>query len=184
MRYFLLLLAVAATGCVSHSDVFKSPFGGVVISHDLGSRERGANYRIVADGRDLGSVKSIINEETVRNVPGLPRSQEVFWSPSGRTALIHEDISDASPDYQHILIRISPGSESFQANRIDFGRRHSFPEDIYGHGPSVKSITDEEVDLKWATKPEIQKVEIDDVLSGSKPISIQGGSSDAERPPN
>lgn len=171
MRLAILLLAAVTTGCVSHSRSFKSASEGVLITHDRGSKDRNPTYRIVADGRDLGQVRSIIDAETIENVSGLPRNQEVIWSQSGKTALIYEDMSDASPDYRHILIRISPDSRSFQARKIDFGTRHSSPEDIYGHWPSVKRITDQEIELEWASEPKIQKVQITEVLSKSEPIS-------------
>lgn len=170
MRFSFLLLAALMTGCVSQPSSFKSASDGVVITHDRGSKDRSPTYRIVADGRDLGRVKSIVDAETVERAPGLSVDQEVIWSSSGKTALIYEDMSDASPDYRHILIRIGPDSQSFQASRIDFGRRHSSPEDIYGHWPTVKRITDEEIELEWASEPTMQKIQITDLRFQSESI--------------
>jgi hypothetical protein len=121
----------------------------------------------------LGRVESIIDPETVKNVPGLPVDQEVFWSQSGRTALIYENMSDASPDYQHVLIRLHPDSRSYQSFKIDLGTRHSSREDIYGDWPSVRKVSDSVVELEWSSGPKNETVEIAKLLTESESISEQ-----------
>jgi hypothetical protein len=175
MRLSLLLFPVIMASCVSQLETFKPPSGDITLIHDRGGKDRRPAYRIYSgDGRVLGQVRSIIDAETVNNVPGLPVNQQVIWSPSGKTALIYENMSDASPAYQHLLIRVSPDSQSFRAYKVDLGTRHSSPEDIYGQWPSVSRISDSVIELDWASEPKNEKVEVAKFLSDSDPISEQG----------
>ena len=178
MRYFLLLFSVIMISCASRPAVTSSPPTNVSISYIPNDTNGRPFYRIsTTDGSELGRIKSIIDAETVKNVPGLPVDQKLIWSPSGKTALIYENMSDASPDYQHVLIRLNPESQSFQAYKIDLGTRYSSREDIYGHWPTVIQISDSVIDLDWATEPKHEKVEIPKLISGTELISEQAGSS-------
>jgi hypothetical protein len=181
MRYLLLTIAVFTTSCASHTKVFTSPTGNLSLTYDPGGKDRRPAYQIrTSDGSELGEVNSIVDAETLKNVPNLNADQEVIWSPSGRTALIYENTSDASPCYQHVLIRFNPESRSFNGYKIDLGTRHSSPEDIYGHWPSVRQISDSTVDLEWHSEPTHESVEMTKLISDSKSTSEQDEPSNDE----
>lgn len=166
IRPVSLLVSLLIAGCASHSTTFSSSRGKISISHDAGSETRAASYRICGDsGAELGQVKSIISAKAVANVPGLPVNQEVIWSPSGKTAVIYENMSDASPDYQFVLIRLNPDMRNFDARQIDLGTRSSSMEDIYGEWPTVVEVSDSAIGLEWSSDPRSQTVEISELLS-------------------
>jgi hypothetical protein len=176
MRYLLLLVAVLSANCASQKTGFESPSGEITLAFDPGSGERAAIYKICArSGNELGEVRSIIDAETVKNVPGLPVDQKVLWSSSGKTAVIYENMSDASPEYQYVILRLRSGSQGFDAYKVDLGSRFA-PQpsaDVYGHWPTVRRISDEEVELEWDSEPRHTTVSIDQLISASKTTSEQ-----------
>ena len=176
MRYLLLLVAVLSASCASQPTGFVSPTGEITLVFDSESTNRSSIYKVHArSGKELGEVSSIIDAATVKTVSGLPVDQKVFWSPSGRTALIYENMSDASPEYQHVILRLRPDYHGFDAYKVDLGTRFA-PQpsaDVYGHWPSVRQISDEEVELEWDSEPSQTTVSIGDLISASKIASEQ-----------
>jgi hypothetical protein len=175
MRYIILILALFLTSCASSNKIFNSPNGNVslcFISKDTNGKPL---YQILTkDGAELGQVKSIIDAKAVKNVPGLPVEHDVIWSPSGWTALIYENMSDASPNYQYVLICLHPDLKSYYAYEADFGTRHTSREDNYGHWPSVDQISDFEIELKWQTEPKNETVKIAKFITDAQSISKDG----------
>jgi predicted transposase YbfD/YdcC len=175
MRYIILILALFLTSCASSNKIFNSPNGNVslcFISKDTNGKPL---YQILTkDGAELGQVKSIIDAKAVKNVPGLPVEHDVIWSPSGWTALIYENMSDASPNYQYVLICLHPDLKSYYAYEADFGTRHTSREDSYGHWPSVDQISDFEIELKWQTEPKNETVKIAKFITDAQSISKDG----------
>ncbi len=166
-RQYLLLFATAVlTGCAASPKVFKSPSGNLRLVHDDGSAGGEAVYRIYYGAiRQPGEVKSIVNAEAVRREPSLPVEQKIFWSATGSTALIYENMSDASPDYQHVLVRERPNRQ-ITVDKVDLGRRGSMsPEDMYGQSPTVTRITDSEIILEWESKPRQERIAISKLLT-------------------
>ena len=175
MRYIVLIFALLLTSCASRNKIFNSPNGNVSLSFISKDTNGEALYRILTkDGDELGQVKSIIDAKTVKNVPGLPVEHDIIWSPSGWTALIYENMSDASPNYQYVLICLHPDLKSYYAYEADFGTRHASREDIYGHWPSVGRISDFEIELKWQTEPKNETVEIAKFITNADSISKDG----------
>ncbi len=162
---FLTLVAAALTSCVTSPKVFKSPSGNLRLVHDDGSTGGNAVYRIYYGAiRQPGEVKSLVNAADVRNVPGLPVDQKIFWSRTGSTALIYENMSDASPEYQHVLVR-EVGDRKITVDKVDLGRRRgASPEDVYGEWPTVTGITDAEITLEWRSEPRVERVGIATLL--------------------
>lgn len=175
MRSIIPIIALLLTSCASRNKVFDSPNGNISLSFISKDTNGEPLYRILTkDGTELGRVKSIIDEKTVENVPGLPVEHDVVWSPSGWTALIYENMSDASPDYQHVLICLHPDLKSYHAYKVDFGSRHSSPDDIYGHWPDVRRISDFDIELNWLIEPKIETVEITKLIADTNSISKDG----------
>lgn len=161
---FLTLVAAALTSCATSPKVFKSPSGNLRLVHDDGSTGSEAVYRIYYGAiRQPGEVKSIVNAAAVRNVPGLPVAQKIFWSPTGSTALIYENMSDASPDYQHVLVR-EIGDRRITVDKVELGRRGGSVDNPYGEWPTVTGITDSEITLEWGSEPRVERVEISTLL--------------------
>lgn len=159
-RSLLLLATAVLTGCAASPKVFKSPSGNLRLVHDDGSAGGEAVYRIYYGAiRQPGEVKSIVNAGTVRNVSGLPVDQKIFWSPTGSTALIYENMSDASPDYQHVLVR-EQGDRKIAVDKVDLGRRGGSLDNPYGEWPTVTGITDSEITLEWESEPRVERVSI------------------------
>jgi hypothetical protein len=174
MRYIILILALFLTSCASSNKIFNSPNGNVSLSFISKDTNGKPLYRILTkDGAELGQVKSIIDAKAVKNVPGLPVEHDVIWSPSGWTALIYENMSDASPNYQYVLICLHPDLKSYYAYEADFGTRQTSRED-YGHWPSVGQISDFEIELKWQTEPKNETVEIAKFITDAQSISKDG----------
>lgn len=174
MRYIILILALFLTSCASSNKIFNSPNGNVSLSFISKDTNGKPLYRILTkDGAELGQVKSIIDAKAVKNVTGLPVEHDVIWSPSGWTALIYENMSDASPNYQYVLICLHPDLKSYYAYEADFGTRHTSRED-YGHWPSVGQISDFEIELKWQTEPKNETVEIAKFITDAQSISKDG----------
>lgn len=171
MRYLLLILSLLMASCAPRTAVFNSPTSDISLSYIPKDTNGLPIYRISRkDGRELGQIKSMIDAETVKNVPGLPVEQEVIWSSTGRTALVYENMSDASPDYQHVLICFDPDLESYRAYKLDLGTRSGYPEDIYGHWPSVSRISDFAVELNWSSEPRNETVEFTKLLADPETI--------------
>ncbi|RYD19524.1 MAG: hypothetical protein EOP88_18640 [Verrucomicrobiaceae bacterium] len=157
---FLTLVSAALTNCATSPKVFKSPTGNLRLVHDDGSAGGEAAYRIYYGAiRQPGEVKSLVNAADVRNVPGLPVDQKILWSPTGSTALIYENMSDASPEYQHVLVR-EVGDRKITVDKVDLGRRGGSIDSPYGEWPTVTGITDAEITLEWSSQPKVEKVSI------------------------
>lgn len=171
-KYLLLFTTAVLTGCAASPKVFKSPSGNLRLVHDDGSAGNEAVYRIYYGAiRQPGQVKSIVTASAVRNVPSLPVAQKIFWSPTGSTALIYENMSDASPDYQHVLVR-ERANRQITVNKVDLGRRGSTsPEDVYGQWPTVTGITDSDVALEWDLDPKHERIEISKLLLNARSAS-------------
>jgi hypothetical protein len=175
MRYIIPIIALFLTSCASRNKTFDSPNGNISLSFISKDRNGEPLYRILTkDGAELGQVKSIIDEQTVKNVLGLPVEHDVVWSPSGWTALIYENMSDASPNYQYVLICLHPDLENYYAYKLDFDTRHSSREDIYGHWPDVGPISDFDIQLNWLTEPKNETLEITKLVADAKAISKDG----------
>lgn len=163
----LPLAAAALMGCAASPKVFKSPSGNLRLVHDDGSAGGEAVYRIYYGAiRQPGQVKSIVNAAAVRNVPSLPVAQKIFWSQTSSTALIYENMSDASPDYQHVLVR-ERGDRKITVEKIELGRRGVSVDNPYGEWPTVTGITDTEITLEWKSEPGLERVEISKLLHNS-----------------
>jgi hypothetical protein len=170
MRYVLLILSLLMASCATRSAVFNSPTDDISLSYISKDTQGLPIYRIsTKDGRELGQIKSIIDAETVKNVPGLPVEQEVIWSSTGRTALVYENMSDASPNYQHVLICLDPDLENYRAYKLNLGIRFSLP-GSYGYWPSVSRITDFAVELNWSSEPKNETVEFTKLLADPEKI--------------
>ena len=153
--------------------------------HDPGSADRPAQYTIyMRDGRKIAEVPSIVDAATVANVPGLPHEQLVMWSPTENTALIYENMSDASPAYRHYLITKQPSSPSMNVSTINLGTRHSSLEDIYGTWPTVARLDDSELELNWVNDPKPERVSIAKLLAHAKNNTEQDGGGNALEPPS
>ena len=164
LSLILSLASVFMTNCATSPKVFKSPTGNLRLVHDDGSTGGEAVYRIYYGAiRQPGEVKSLVNAADVRNVPGLPVDQKIFWSPTGSTALIYENMSDASPEYQHVLVR-EVGDRKITVDKVDLGRRGGSIDSPYGEWPTVTGITDAEITLEWRSGPRVERVPIARVL--------------------
>jgi hypothetical protein len=163
---FIPLLALATavlTGCAASPKVFKSPSGNLRLVHDDGSTAGAAIYRVYYGAiRQPGEVKSIVNAAAVRDVPELPVEQKIFWSPTGSTALIYENMSDPSPDHQHVLVR-ERGNRNITVDKVNLGNRGA-PGQTYGEWPTVTGVTDTEITLEWSSEPKVERVEISKLL--------------------
>lgn len=162
-RTGFLLAAALLTSCATSPKVFKSPTGNLRLIHDDGSTGGEAVYRVYYGAiRQPQEVKSLVNTAAVRNVPGLPVDQEIYWSPRGSTALVYENMSDASPDYQHVLVR-ERGDRVITVEKVDLGSRGA-PGQTYGEWPTVTGITDAEITLEWDSEPKVERVAISKLL--------------------
>ncbi len=135
----------------------------VQIVHDQGEAEGSAFYRLEGkNGELLASFPSIIDRQTVENVPGLAVDQEVVWSSTRRTAVVYENISDASPDYRQVLIRWNGEESGYEVFKMDLGTRTP---GLVGYPlwPGVVSVSDSELILNWSTDPKQSSVTIKDL---------------------
>ncbi|RYD49628.1 MAG: hypothetical protein EOP85_01255 [Verrucomicrobiaceae bacterium] len=168
LSLILPLASVFLTSCATSPKVFKSPSGNLRLVHGDGSAGGEALYRIYYGAiRQPGEVKSIVNAAAVRNVPGMPVAQKIFWSPTGSTALVYENMSDASPEYQHVLVR-EIGDRKIVVDKVDLGRRGGSVDNPYGEWPTVTGITDAEISLEWDSEPRVERVRIENLLEKTR----------------
>jgi len=137
--------------------VSRSPSGKFHILHDTGDGRSPALYGLYdREGKLLATCPSIVTAEGIK-VPGLPVEQTVNWSPSEKTVLIYENMSDASPEYEHHLFSENR-SGTFDSRTIDLPHRSEpLP---YGEWPSVDSVDDSRLNLRWRSDPKAESIPI------------------------
>lgn len=73
---------------------------------------------------------------------------QVFFSPTGETILIDEDVSDASPSYQFILIHFNPDIH-YVRDEVRHLELPTVPTATYPGRPSIISISDESITYRF-----------------------------------
>jgi len=136
----------------------------VVIVHDEGDVEGSAFSRVEGEGgKLLVKFPSIIDRQRIENVTGLPVDQKVIWSSTRRTAVVYENMSDASPDYRHLLIRWNGEEGRYEVFKIDLETRSPGLPVMYAIWPSIVSVSDRELILAWPSAPKQSRVSIEDL---------------------
>lgn len=177
LKLLTLLLPLVSSCASSHRDSFTSP-SGITIVHDKGARGGVPSYTLsTSDQRIVGTAPSIIDAKTVAELSGLPVTHTVRWSPTGKTAVIYENMSVASPVYRHILIRQREDSDLFDSFVVNLGTRIQPMPIVYNDWPSVDRVTDTEITLHWNSAPKTSKILISE-LQLTKPTNSESRSAD------
>lgn len=165
---FILVTSAVLSSCsVTHDKAWNSPDRTTELRFVKGpqgptySNEDSFSFYSLHEsqsGKRLITVRSIINEYTHPSV----QKQRIHFSPTGRTILIEEDISDASPDYVYTLIY--RGENGFYSRDLALpGRSSSNPHDVYGLWPDVLSITDDSIEYRFFEDEQSAWVKITDL---------------------
>jgi hypothetical protein len=149
----------------THTKVFNSPSGKFSVKYATDEEERWIYTVSDSEGHNWGRITSVITDETRRIRRSDDSDQQIIWSTSESTALIYENISDASPSYRHILVRFDYDQKKFKSYQLDLGIRRVSEDDIYGHWPSIRYLTDTEIGLSWLSEPKESDFDIDVYLN-------------------
>lgn len=155
----LFFVIVGAVSCASKSGDYssslrpngaaRSPSGDFRLIHDAGDSGIPAAYRLFSkDGELLGNARSAIAKSTMGPLTGPPAEQTVKWSPSERTVVIHENMSDDFPDHSYRLMQRN-GSGSYDSRAVMLTPRGKTP----AEWPAIDSTTDSRLKLKWKSAP-------------------------------
>lgn len=153
LRLVGLLATVLISSCATQSkQSWESPDHSTRLTFTQApsgtSGSEGASYSYYSlhdtkTGERLAVVGSIISDSAT-----YVAKQRVHYSPTGRTILIEEDVSDASPDYAFKLLYLDG---SFYHSRNLNIPAQLLPDlhNVYGVTPVIVSITDDAVKYRY-----------------------------------
>ena len=145
--FLVLVLAASSFGADKDNLPTKWSKGGRIVTLNLGpelisSSSQAASYYTVSPS--LGSDKPTHTESFISKEYYFDRIiPQIFVSPTGKTVLIQEDVSDASPHFQYILIYFDSHLQRDWVRHLAFSRasRWSYEDPR----PEIISITDEKI---------------------------------------
>lgn len=160
----LFAVVFALASCATEKDNYSSSLrpNGVVRSpsrdfrlvHDAGDSGTPAAYRLFTnDSELLGTARSIITHSMAGTMPGPPAEQTVKWSPSERTVVIHENMSDDFPDHSYRLMQRN-GTGTYDSRAIILTPRGRRP----AEWPTIDSTTDSRLKLQWKSDPKSEYI--------------------------
>jgi hypothetical protein len=168
MRFLTPILFLAIAGCANSTRSFVSPSGRMSLIHSVDNEGRWGYSVAVTDKNVWGRIHSAINNESRTSRRYRDTDHRVIWSSTESTALIYENISDASPDYRHVLVQFDYDHMKYKAYNLDFGIRRVSDHDMYGHWPSIEYLTDKEIGLSWLSEPKSSVFFINDYIASFK----------------
>jgi hypothetical protein len=159
MKTIIILLVVFATSAIGSDLPTKWSKGGRTITLNLGpeliaSSADVASYYTISPS--LGSDKPAYTESFISKeyyFDGV--IPKIYVSPSGKTVLIQEDVSDGSPHFQYILIYYDTHLQRDWVRHLAFSkaRRWSYEDPR----PEIISITDKKIIYRLDQKSKTTK---------------------------
>lgn len=157
-----ILLAVSCAS--SPGGDFNSPSHALKLTYQAPGTGQNGGYTLSSHGKNLAHAPTVIPAEAAQS-GDLSGNHSVLWSPTEKTALIFEDISDTSPDYRYYLLRESGDGDGWKVSQVDFGSWKSADSGVSNQIfssthriPAAKWIDDEGAGISWDPKAPAEKM--------------------------
>lgn len=156
MKLILILLTATLGACASNNDLkWQSPNNTTELRHTKGSLkssdQSSASYYSL---HDISSGKQLVTAQSIITDQG---SRTIYFSKTGNTVLIYEDLGGSSPEYSHTLLSKNTTTGNYGVRLLRLPELDpDDPDYEYRDWPDVVSITDESVTFRFVNDTDTQ----------------------------